>query len=183
MTPLETILLDNLDVLLGYARKRTGDADLAADLVQQSLLKALEAAPGLRDHEKALPWFYRILDNALADLHRRRRVEATYRPALARETATTTAPEDHAVLCRCFETLLPTLKPEYAAVIEALELGDEDPQAVADRLGITRANLKVRRHRARRQLRQRLEETCRTCAAHGCLDCSCRKTRNVLRKT
>ena len=112
----------------------------------------------------------------VTDLYRRRGVEARYRPLLAQEYDAAVEPEDYAAACRCFETLLPTLKPDYAALIEALELGDEDPQAVAARLGITRNNLKVRRHRARRQLRRRLEETCRTCAEHGCLDCHCKRT-------
>ena len=57
MTPLESSLLDNLDVLLGYARKQVGDPDLAAEVVQESLLKALEAVPTLRDDDKVLPWF------------------------------------------------------------------------------------------------------------------------------
>lgn len=116
------------------------------------------------------------LNNTITDLYRRRGVEARYRPLLAQEYDAAVEPEDYAAVCRCFETLLPTLKPDYAALIEALELGDEDPQAVAARLGITRNNLKVRRHRARRQLRRRLEETCRTCTEHGCLDCRCRSS-------
>ena len=33
----------------------------------------------------------------------------------------------------------------------------------------------VRRHRAHRQLRERIEQTCRSCAAHGCVDCTCRQ--------
>ena len=49
----------------------------------------------------------------------------------------------------------------------------EDDYRVAERLDITRNNLKVRHHRARQQLRERLEETCRTCATHGCIDCTC----------
>ncbi|HMB89737.1 MAG TPA: sigma factor, partial [Rhodothermales bacterium] len=52
-------LLDHLDLLLGYARKKTGHPTLAADAVQESLLKALEAAPTLREDAKLLPWFYR----------------------------------------------------------------------------------------------------------------------------
>ena len=40
--------------------------------------------------------------------------------------------------------------------------------------GITPNLAMVRLHRARRALRLRLEESCRACAAHGCLDCSCR---------
>ena len=174
MTTLESNLLDHLDAVLGYARKKTGDPDLAADVVQESLLKALEAAPALRDDDKLLPWFYRILNNTITDLYRRRGVEARYRPAPVQERDAALEPEEYAVVCRCFEPLLSTLKPNYAVLIEALELGDEDPQAVAARLGITRNNLKVRRHRARQQLRRRLEETCRACAKHGCLDCSCK---------
>ena len=75
-------------------------------------------------------------------------------------------------MCACVLDLVPTLKPEYAAVIEA-DLAERDPESVADALGVTRNNLKVRRHRARQQLRARLEETCRLCAAHSCLDCTC----------
>jgi DNA-directed RNA polymerase specialized sigma24 family protein len=81
--------------------------------------------------------------------------------------------EDHSTVCECFKELIPALKPEYAEVIEALDLREEDPGSVAERLGVTRANLKVRAHRARQQLKTRLEETCRMCAKHGCLDCSC----------
>ena len=35
------------------------------------------------------------------------------------------------------------------------------------------AKLEVGQAVPRQQLRQRLEETCRTCAEHGCLDCTC----------
>ena len=83
-------------------------------------------------------------------------------------------PEDDAELCACFERLVPTLKPEYADLIQAVELGHEAPEQMAGRLGITSNNLKVRRHRARQALRRKLEETCRACAEHGCLDCTCR---------
>jgi RNA polymerase sigma-70 factor (ECF subfamily) len=72
--------------------------------------------------------------------------------------------------------LLPTLKPEYAALIDRIELSGEKPETVAGELGITPNNLKVRRHRARAALRTRLVETCRACSRHGCFDCTCRKT-------
>jgi RNA polymerase sigma-70 factor (ECF subfamily) len=32
----------------------------------------------------------------------------------------------------------------------------------------------VRLHRARAALKTRLEQSCGTCATHGCLDCTCR---------
>jgi RNA polymerase sigma-70 factor (ECF subfamily) len=60
-----------------------------------------------------------------------------------------------------------------AALIRQLDLGDASPESVASALGVTPNNLRVRHHRARQQLRERLEQTCRLCARHGCLDCHC----------
>jgi RNA polymerase sigma-70 factor (ECF subfamily) len=76
-------------------------------------------------------------------------------------------------LCDCFAAVLPGLKPEYAALIDGLDLRGDSGEEMALRLGITGNNLKVRHHRARQALRRRLEETCRVCAEHHCLDCTC----------
>ena len=165
-------LIDARGQFLGYIRKRVGDPDLAEDILQDSLLRAIRAAPDLRNEERLIPWFYRVLQNAIVDAYRRRGVEdarvvVTEVPEIAAE------PEHDAELCACFEWLVPTLKPEYAELIRAVELGDEPPAVAASRLGITPNNLKVRRHRARQALRRKLEQTCRTCADHGCLDCTC----------
>jgi RNA polymerase sigma-70 factor (ECF subfamily) len=170
---LETRLLAERGKLLAYVRGKLSHPELAEDVLQESLLKALRAAPDLQDEEKVLPWFYRILNNAIIDTYRRRGVEAKYLEKYAHAQDWTLEPGDEATLCACFRELLPTLKPEYAELIEELELKEVDPAQVAERLDITRNNLKVRRHRARQALRQRLEETCRMCAHHGCLDCTC----------
>jgi RNA polymerase sigma-70 factor, ECF subfamily len=165
-------LVDAREQLLGYVRKRIDDPELAEDILQASLLKAIRAAPGLRDDERLIPWFYRVLQNAIVDTYRRRGVERE-RVVVAEVPELAAEPEDDTELCRCFERLIPTLKSEYAELIQAVELGSESPDVAAGRLGITPNNLKVRRHRARQALRRKLEETCRTCADHGCLDCTC----------
>ncbi|MDX9857900.1 MAG: sigma-70 family RNA polymerase sigma factor [candidate division Zixibacteria bacterium] len=163
--------------LLAYIRMKLHDHDLAEDILQESLLKAVRAAPDLRDEDKLLPWFHRIVRNAIIDAYRARRVQQRlseeYRGAL--ETLRESESPEVAEVCECLAGLLPTLRPDYARLIESLELADGDPEALARELGISRNNLKVRRHRARRALRRRLEETCRLCAAHGCLDCSCKR--------
>jgi DNA-directed RNA polymerase specialized sigma24 family protein len=56
-------------------------------------------------------------------------------------------------------------------LIQQIDLNEEAPESVAANLGITKGNLNVRLHRARQQLKRRLEENCRVCAKHGCLDC------------
>ena len=173
METLESRLVGSLAELLAYARRKVGDPDLAADVVQESLLKALQAAEALRDQERLFAWFYRILDNTIRDLYRRRKTKVKHMDPLTEDMEPAVMEEEKQAVCQCLYALLPTLNPDYALLIETLELDDLPPQEMAERLGITRNNLKVRRHRARQQLRRRLEETCRVCAVHGCLDCSC----------
>lgn len=69
------------------------------------------------------------------------------------------------------ERLLQTMSVHYASLITRVDLNEEPPGKVAESLGISRNNLFVRLHRARQQLKRRLEENCRVCAKHGCLDC------------
>lgn len=161
--------------LVGYVRKKVNDPAVAEDILQDSMLKAIRSVAMLRDEDRVLSWFYRILDNAVIDYYRRRSFEQrVFTPSDdENETGGVVEPVDVAVICACLRELLPTMKPEYAELIEKLELGNHEPEDVAQRLGITRNNLKVKRHRARQQLRERLEQTCRMCARHGCLDCSC----------
>ena len=172
--PLERQILNRREALLGFIRSKVGDDELAEDILQESLLRALQSAPELLRDEKLVPWLYRIIRNAITDTYRRHAAAARRLERYAlEEPDEELPPEDHAALCACFREVLPTMKPEYAELIEAMDLANEPPERVAERLDITRNNLKVRHHRARQQLRERLEETCRTCATHGCIDCTC----------
>ena len=135
---------------LDYIRRRVSHPELAEDILQDSLLRAVRAAPNLRDADRLIPWFYSILRNAIVDAYRRRGVDRKY--VSEADGKPSVEPEDEAVLCECFRELIPTLKAEYAELIEALDLGAESPEAAARRLGITPNNLKVRRHRARQAL-------------------------------
>jgi RNA polymerase sigma factor (sigma-70 family) len=170
-------LLIHREKLLAHVRRKVSSHDLAEDLLQESLLKALRAAPDLRDQERLLPWFYTVLNNAITDSYRRgavaSRVFTPFDPS--RHDPPAPDAEEEQYLCECFRALLPTLKPDYAELIESLDLRGEEPAKTAERLGLSSNTLKVRRHRARQALRKRLEETCRTCARHGCLDCHCQR--------
>jgi RNA polymerase sigma factor (sigma-70 family) len=172
---LAATLMENLAAFQGFARRRTGDDDLAADAVQESLLRAMKAEPTLAHREDLIAWFYRILRNVLTDLHRRKSAQNRTMDRFADDFADSSqsSTEFEAVACRCFRSLLPTLKPEYSRVIEICDLDGETPEKAALVLGISKNNLKVRLHRARGQLRIRLQQTCQLCATHGCLDCDC----------
>ncbi len=178
LPPLEQQILRERERLLAFIRSKVADPEAAEDILQESLLRALRASPDLHDEERLTSWLYQIVRNAITDTYRRRATAHDARSRYAAELEGTGAhvltPDDEARLCACVLDVVPTLKPEYAVVVEA-DLAGRDAGALADELGITRNNLKVRRHRAHRQLRERLEQTCRVCATHGCLDCSCRR--------
>src|SRR5687768_16097101 len=162
---------------LGFLERRVADRTTAEDLLQAAFVKSLERGAELRDDESATAWFYRLLRNALVDHYRRRDAE---RRAVDRHSAETslTAPHDaelDAVVCACVHALIPTLKPEYAEILRAVEMEGAGVAQAAAQLGITAGNAAVRLHRARHALRTQLATTCGTCTEHGCLDCTCRQ--------
>jgi RNA polymerase sigma-70 factor (ECF subfamily) len=138
--------------------------------VQDSLLKAVQSSGELRDNESSRAWFYRILRHTIIDLYRRRDVEQRALDKLRAEESDQAAIN---LVCGCINRLLPHLKPEYAALLRAVDLEEKPMEFIAKQLGISPNNAHVRLHRARKQLRDRLEQTCQVCAKHGCLDCTC----------
>jgi RNA polymerase sigma-70 factor (ECF subfamily) len=173
MPTLETQLLENVREFTAFARKRLGDPELAADAVQESLLKALKSSDQLRDEENARAWFYRILRRTIIDLYRRRDARNRAAAELEREVNLAPDAEEEHMICGCIERVLHGMNPWYAELIRRIDLNEEPAEAVAAEMQISRNNLNVRLHRARQQLKSRLEENCRVCAAHGCLDCHC----------
>ncbi len=140
---------------------------------------ASRAGGPLRDDESAVAWFYRLLRNVIVDHLRRESAEArgSRRAAPASESvdrgrrARPGAGRHHLRLRR--RSLVGTLRPDYAAAIQRVDLGGESLQSFATAAGITRGNAAVRLFRARQALRRRIEQSCGTCATHGCYQCEC----------
>src|SRR2546425_3542871 len=68
------VLLENLDALYSTAKRLTGRADLAEDLVHDTARKALEAIPALKDERNTRAWLFRILLNGIRDQARRKKL-------------------------------------------------------------------------------------------------------------
>jgi RNA polymerase sigma-70 factor (ECF subfamily) len=180
-TEVIRILLKNHQAFHGFLRKRLPSDEVAEDLLQTGLLKAVRAGQSLKESDNAVAWFYRILRNILIDFYRTRAAEGRKEESYQGEALTSVAmhpPTDeelHREVCACMERLLPSLKPEYGELVSRLDLKGESPTEVADSLGITVNNLQVRLHRARQALKRSLELSCGACTKHGCLECSCEK--------
>jgi RNA polymerase sigma factor (sigma-70 family) len=171
---IDLLLRSKRRVLRELERRLRCRAD-AEDVLQAALLKVVAKSKTLRDEQRLLPWFARILRNELAD-HRRRQA------ALARLTARLSADAERAagrdaalsqVTCRCLADVLTSLPRAQGDLIRSIELEGESPGAAAARLGITAGAASVRLHRARRALRSALLAFCRICARHARLDCGC----------
>jgi len=168
-------LVENRRAFLAYLTRRVGDPALAEDLLQDAFAKALARPEMLPDDEALVPWFYRTLRNAAIDRFRRQGAAERGLEAFARElnTVETVPDETRREVCQCIGRLATTLKPEYADALLAVEVDGQAVKAYAERKGLTAGNAAVRVFRARQALKQRVVESCGTCAEHGCLNCTC----------
>jgi len=160
---------------LAFLERRLGDRAAAEDLLQEAFVKGLTRGGELRSAESAVAWFYRLLRNALVDRARRDAAARRRLEAVARELGdgAEPGPEARAAVCACVARLAGTLKPEYAAALQRIEVDGASLKDFAAEAGITPGNAGVRVHRAREALRRRVQQSCGTCAEHGSVDCSC----------
>jgi len=173
MPELADSLIRNLHVFVAFARKRLGDQHLAEDVVQESLVKALAADRQPEGEEATTQWFYRILRRSIIDVYRRQGARSRALERFKQELPETPTDEDERVLCQCFKRLLPMVPEQYRDLIQQIDLQGKEPAEVAIKLGLTKNNVTVRLHRARKHLREALSRSCGVCSAHGCLDCTC----------
>jgi RNA polymerase sigma-70 factor (ECF subfamily) len=174
-----TQLIDHRQAFHGFLAKRLGNTAFAEDLLQQCFMKALANFHSIKEMDRVIPWFYQILRHALIDYYRSQETDAKRLQAFLDETATggtqqvPSLDELQPTICACLDRLISTLKPNYADLIQRIDLSGESLPSVAKELQITTNNLTVRLHRARQALRQALENACGICSKHGCLNCTC----------
>lgn len=167
--------------LLAFLERRLGNRADAEDVLQQALLVLVAKGRSLRRGQSVVAWFHTVLRNLLVDAHRRRVARAKLAARLHAEALVPAEEDDtlFAEICACVHDVMKTLRPGYAEILRLVDLDDRPVARVAVRLGITAANAHVRLHRARRALLEGLRRVCGACLEHGCLDCTCRKSRGA----
>jgi RNA polymerase sigma-70 factor (ECF subfamily) len=175
------ILLENHRAFLRFLERRVGDRALAEDILQDAFAKVIQRPDQAPADEGVIPWFYRALRNAAIDRFRRRSAADRAIEAFARELERRPDPEPEmeAEICACVSRLATTLKPEYAEALQAIDVQGTPVKAFADQRGLTAGNAGVRVFRARQALKQRVSESCGTCAEHGCTNCTCQRGRTA----
>ena len=151
--------------------------DEAEDLTQAVFAKAAQALPNFRGDAEPSTWLHRIALHVASDwlrgrsAHERRLTirlpegedgELSLSPS-ATSVDDQPSPEDELArkqFADCIRTEIGKLPESHRSVLILGELGGLSDDEVAATLGISRANAKVRLHRARAQLRKTIEARC-----------------------
>ena len=161
---------------LRYFRRRLSRPEDAEDAFQDFCLKVIRAPQASDDCGKVDAWLRCVLRNTLTDYYRRRasrqRAEAAYE-AEAPEPVVQPGADQPDNPCYCIRDLLPTLRPDYAEIVRRADLEEEPREQIGADLGLTANNIGVRLHRARRALKDKIEERCRTCSGGSFRNCDC----------
>lgn len=141
---------DALATAIGLLRDR-GEAEEA---VQEAFCRAWKSIASLRDPAKFKGWFAGILYRVSCDVLRARRRDRRAFPELGRSRPASTVPDAGGgpVVDEAME-----LPDEYRDPLVLFYLQDLSIAELAEALGLSESNAKVRLHRARKMLRERLE--------------------------
>jgi RNA polymerase sigma-70 factor (ECF subfamily) len=144
------------------AYRLTGDEEDARDVVQEAYLRAYRGLKRFRGESQFSTWMYRITANCastlLARRHRHRHEQLTEDAVVAdgRPEIDPEAMAEAQLLRDRVSDALHDLPPGLRAVVVLRDVYDLPHEAIATELGISEAAAKVRLHRARKKLRERL---------------------------
>lgn len=149
-------------MILLFLLRRTGDAEVAADLTSETFAQALVSAHRFRPGPApAIAWLIGIARNLLAMSRRSGRIEATARRALGMQPVVLT---DDAIAAieslgetRNVDRLLEALPPEQRAAVVARVIGERDYSEIAQELACSEQVVRKRVSRGLATLRSMLE--------------------------
>jgi RNA polymerase sigma-70 factor (ECF subfamily) len=155
-------------LLLGVAQRLTRNPHDAADLVQETALKAMVAWPSFEQGTNVKAWLVRILTNAFISGYRKRRRAHRFASECPRDAlrALYGHDEDHlapgaeavidAELADEVSGALAALTPAYREVVQRADLEGQRYRDIADAMHLPIGTVMSRLFRARRQLEGQL---------------------------
>lgn len=174
--PTEQMVRENIGWMLALAQRVLGERALAEDAVQDAFQNAFRALDGFQERSTLKTWLHRITVNASLTILRRQK-------RLAEESIDDYLPEFDQDGCRIeanwphlagideiinserLQSLVKSgmneLPDAYRIVLQLRDIEEYDTREVAELLGISESNVKVRLHRARSALKKRLEPVLR----------------------
>ena len=147
--------------ILAYVK----DEWVADDLIQETFIKVQKNLDGVRDPAKLLSWIFRIAYNVCHDHFRQAKRSSlndrtiqqeiiTFKEALVQKEL-----EQHQ-MGQCVQDKMDLLPPDYRTVLILSNIMTFSQKEIAEIMGISVANVKVKVHRARKKFRAILEDHC-----------------------
>jgi RNA polymerase sigma-70 factor, ECF subfamily len=159
---LDRSWVESLDRVRAFVVARVDDPELAADITHDVVVRSI-ASGALDRVDNPTAWLYRAARNAVIDHYRTRHV---HRPLDGSDTWPDPGPtgdepnEATRELARCLLPLLHELPPAARDALTRVDVDGQTHQQAADQLGISVSGMKSRVQRARRQLKDLLEQCC-----------------------
>ena len=137
---------------------------VADDLVQETFIKIQENLDSVRDPEKISSWIFRIAYHLCQDHFRTSKKasshEDTHDGLVNFQETPVQKKLEQSEMSQCVQDQLNLLPDSQRSVIIFADVMDFSHQEIADILGLTVENVKVRLHRARKKLKAILEKEC-----------------------
>ena len=140
--------------LKGFVFKRVKDKALTEDIVHDVFLKVQGRIHQVRESDKLFGWIYQITRNTITDYYRKN--SKVIKPAdLDWESA---APNFNECVSGVIAELIPTLPEKYRIPLEMTEIQNLSQLEVAEKLNLSYTAAKTRVQRARKILRDKIDE-------------------------
>ena len=151
--------LTHKDQLRSYIVKKTGDRDLADDILQEVYIKASQKIKQLEAKDKLKNWLYSITHNTIMDFYRTHQnheelVDNQFVEELPAEVVNLQK------MGQCLRPMFDCLPEKYRQAMILSELDGLSQQAVADQLGLSLSGAKSRIQRGRVKLKDILTDCC-----------------------
>ena len=152
--------------VLAYLRRFVDPAE-AEDLTQEVFFKVYQGLAGFREEARLSTWVFQIATHAALDRLKSagHRASAQAVPLEGRADILPGAVQAPSPIqddmCRCIRDMVDELPVPYRMVLVLADLKELRMREIAGILGLTSGAAKIRLHRARKMLRERMERGCR----------------------
>lgn len=164
-TAFAALVDEHKDLVYALATRLTGDRDLADDLAQEAFLRVHRGLPYFRGEARLGTWIYRIVANLAAEARFRRSARA--RDVSLDDRAEGRRPREPGAADASFadlelrdrlEKAIARLPDNYRLLVAGHYLKGVRYEDLAEAAGLPLGTVKTHLHRAKRMLRQYLDE-------------------------